>query len=273
MTRYAAWMVLASLAGVLQFGCYGSKLLRQPVTTAENARDLQAVREQQAALERRLVALEGKLQEQSELLRSMKAEMGTRADDLDHQVRSVDSKLRDALGARTPRGGTPSIWSATPAAPHPVQPPSSSIPPSTASPDSAEPTRKSSEPGPAVEPKRLYDTAYLDLNRGNYSLSMQGFREFLRQSPESDLGDNAQYWIGECLYAQRQYREAIEEFLEVRERYPRGDKVPAALLKIGYSFLQLEDRASARRYLNLVIEKFPNSDEAGLARAKLRVAG
>ncbi len=120
--------------------------------------------------------------------------------------------------------------------------------------------------------KRLYDQAYKDLTRGNYSLALLGFREYLRRSPASDLADNAQYWTGECYYAQRDYDPAIQEFLKVQKDYPQGDKVPAALLKTGFSFLQMEDRASARRYLNQVVEQFPNSEEAVSARNKLRSA-
>ena len=91
--------------------------------------------------------------------------------------------------------------------------------------------------------------------------------------PDSDLADNAQYWIGESFYAQRDFDRAIQEFLQAVDGYPGGDKHPAALLKIGYSFLQTGDRDSARSYLKRLVEEFPNSDEAELARNKIRSAG
>jgi tol-pal system protein YbgF len=121
-----------------------------------------------------------------------------------------------------------------------------------------------------AQTKAIYDNAYLDLNRGNYPLAMIGFQDYLRRSPGSDLSDNAQYWIGECYYAQRDFRRAIDELTLVDRDYPLGDKVPAALLKIGYSHLQLEEREEAKEVLRDLINRFPTSDEAAQARAKIK---
>jgi len=122
---------------------------------------------------------------------------------------------------------------------------------------------------PTLEPKKLYDTAYLDLTRGNYQLALQGFEEYLSHFPESEFADNAQYWIGEVYYAQQDYQRAIEEFKKVVQNYPKGEKVPAALLKIGFTYLNLNAFTSGKKYLNMVIAQFPNSEEARLARSRL----
>jgi tol-pal system protein YbgF len=292
-------MLVLFLFPCLLGGCYGAKVLRQPVTVEESARDLAAVRQEQAAVEARLSELEKRSSEQAELLRGLRAESITRSGEVEARLATIDSRLRDALGQREGYGRPgASFWNATPGAPRTGDPdggtPSA---PGTGSGDSGatgvpsgQPTGRdapglvdtpvggadsSGVPGGAVseaDAKRTYDQAYKDLTRGNYSLALLGFRDFLRRSPASDLADNAQYWIGECFYAQRDYDPAVQEFLKVQENYPRGDKVPAALLKTGFSFLQLEDRASARRYLNQVVEQFPNSEEAVSARNKLRSA-
>jgi tol-pal system protein YbgF len=120
-----------------------------------------------------------------------------------------------------------------------------------------------------VQAKVIYDNAYLDLNRGNYALALLGFRDFLAKDPQSDLADNAQYWIGECYYAQRDFAQAIEEFRLVERQYPQGEKVPASLLKVAYAQLQLEDRDAARATLEDLIGRFPSSNEAAQARTKL----
>lgn len=287
-------------------GCYGAKVLRQPVTVEESARDLEAVRQQQAAVEVRLGELEKRSSEQSELLRGLRAETTTRYGDVETRLATIDSRLRDALGQREGFGRPgASFWNAAPGAPRTGEAGGGMIPaPSPGTGDPGSGGTPTGQPGDAIAPepagasvpgadgagvadgdnpspggeisesdaKRLYDQAYKDLTRGNYSLALLGFREYLRRSPASDLADNAQYWIGECYYAQRDYDPAIQEFLRVQKDYPQGDKVPAALLKTGFSFLQLEDRASARRYLNQVVEQFPNSEEAISARNKLRSA-
>ncbi len=280
-------LVLFLLAPCLLGGCYGAKVLRQPVTVEESARDLEAVRQQQAAVEARLAELEKRSSEQAELLRGLRAETTSRFGDLDTRLATIDSRLRDAAGSRESYGRpSPSFWNAAPGSPRAgdqggagtaLGAPADSGGPRPAGPadSSGVAGGESPVPGGTVsesDAKRFYDQAYKDLTRGNYALSLVGFGEFLRHSPGSDLADNAQYWIGECHYAQRDYNMAIQEFLKVQETYPRGDKVPAALLKAGFSFLALDDRASARRYLNQVVEQFPNSEEAVSARNKLRSA-
>jgi tol-pal system protein YbgF len=119
-------------------------------------------------------------------------------------------------------------------------------------------------------PKRaIYDTAYLDMVRGNYDLAMQGFREFLQTGSENELKDNAQYWIGECFYAERNHDEAIAAFQRVVDEYPRGNKVPAALFKIGKCYYELNDPEEASRYFQSVIGGYPHSEESKLAREYL----
>jgi tol-pal system protein YbgF len=115
----------------------------------------------------------------------------------------------------------------------------------------------------------LYDSAYLDVTRGNYGLALMGFEQFLETSPESELADNARYWIGECFYAQGKYIEALAEFRRVVEDYPDGSKVPAALLKIGLTYAQLGQDDKARIFFERVSAEHPNSEEAAAARARL----
>ncbi|MGH7896873.1 MAG: tetratricopeptide repeat protein, partial [Candidatus Binatia bacterium] len=94
------------------------------------------------------------------------------------------------------------------------------------------------EPIPASAPPEFRDATDL-LRRGDNPGAIQKLREFLRKSPKSDLADDAQYWIGEAYYATRDYNRAILEFNEVLLRYPKGDKVPAALLRQAFAFAEL----------------------------------
>lgn len=123
------------------------------------------------------------------------------------------------------------------------------------------------------DPVQLYQSAYQDYQRGNYDLAIAGFREFVQGNPNSDLADNAAYWIGESLYSQRKYKQAIEQFNRVINGYPRSDKVPAALLKKSYAYVELGERAQAIVQLQYVVHEHPQSSEASLARQKLRELG
>ncbi|MFQ5599394.1 MAG: tol-pal system protein YbgF [Candidatus Krumholzibacteriia bacterium] len=125
-------------------------------------------------------------------------------------------------------------------------------------------------PRATVTPRALYDAAYQDLTRGNHGLALMGFQEVLAQFPLSELADNAQYWIGETYYDQQDYERALEEFRKVPGQFGAGDKVPAAMLKIGFCLLNLEDPDAARRAFQELIDRYPDSEEARLAKTKLR---
>jgi tol-pal system protein YbgF len=128
-------------------------------------------------------------------------------------------------------------------------------------------------PVPGEDPMQMYQAAYRDYQRGNFDLAISGFREFIAKNPNSDLADNASYWIGESLFSQKKYREAIEQFDSVVTTYPKSDKVPGALLKKGYSYISLGERAQGVVQLQYVVHEHPNTQEASLARQRLKQLG
>ena len=121
--------------------------------------------------------------------------------------------------------------------------------------------------------EELYNTAFADLNKGSYDLARQGFAEYLKNYPDTELSDNAQYWIGESHYIQRKFSDAIQGFDKVLTSYPKGDKAPAAALKKGYSLLETKNNDAGIRELRLLIQKYPNSDSAPLAKDRLNAMG
>ncbi|MEO6486818.1 MAG: tol-pal system protein YbgF, partial [Thermoanaerobaculia bacterium] len=129
-------------------------------------------------------------------------------------------------------------------------------------------------PQASVEnPLDLYNAAYRDYQRGNFDLAIAGFQEYLRDNASSDLADNAAYWIGESLFSQKKYREAIAQFDDVVNRYSRSDKVPGSLLKKGFSYISLGERAQGIVQLQYVVHEHPTSQESALARQRLRQLG
>ena len=130
-----------------------------------------------------------------------------------------------------------------------------------------EKTEEKSLPDPAA----LYMEG-LDLVREkkDYLEGLQVFKRFLSLFPKHELADNAQYWIGEVYYVRGDWERAVLEFNKVIKEYPQGDKVPAALLKQGYSFEKLGALKEAKVLLKRVIEKYPKSAEAELAEDHLK---
>ena len=116
----------------------------------------------------------------------------------------------------------------------------------------------------------LYGRAKQFFDKGEYEDARELFRAFLKQYPKSKNADNAQFWLGEIYYREKWYEKAILEYQKVIENYPKGNKTPSALLKQGFAFLNLDDKANAKLILKELIRKFPESNEANVAKNKLK---
>lgn len=129
----------------------------------------------------------------------------------------------------------------------------------------------SSRPGRAGEGDavKLYRQSFQILGQGKHDEAAEGFREFLRRFSNHDLADNAQYWLGECAYDRKDYSTAVREFRRVVERFPRGNKVPDALLKIGFSYLALGSTDAGKQTLEQLVRSYPRHETAALATARL----
>jgi tol-pal system protein YbgF len=127
--------------------------------------------------------------------------------------------------------------------------------------------------GRTPEPTQLYNAAYEDYLRANFDLAIQGFRDYAKRYPDTDLADNALYWIGECYYSKKSYKDAIDAFTQLLNTYKTSDKAAAALLKKGLAYLELGDRSQAVINLQYVLYEHPGTKEAELARSRLAALG
>jgi tol-pal system protein YbgF len=127
------------------------------------------------------------------------------------------------------------------------------------------------KPGKSDSPDAvtLYRKAFEALRAGRHEEAERGFREFVRAYPSHDLADNSQYWLGECFYDRKDYAAAVHEFRKVIERYPSGNKVPDALLKVGFSYLLLGSTEAGRQTLSQLQRSYPRHEAAGLATTRL----
>jgi tol-pal system protein YbgF len=130
-----------------------------------------------------------------------------------------------------------------------------------------QPTFAQLTPGNA---EQLFAAAYSDYSRGNYDLALSEFRQYVETYPSSELADNAQYWVGEILAAQKKYPEAAAEFERVAVLSPKGDKVAVALYKRGLALLEMGNKEEAAKQFQALVKAHPKSPEAGLAEQQLQ---
>jgi tol-pal system protein YbgF len=124
-------------------------------------------------------------------------------------------------------------------------------------------------PRPTGTDQQNYQAAF-DLIQGrHYEEAGKAFTQFLVDFPKSPLADNAQYWLAETRYVQRQFKEALPEFQKVIDKYPMSAKMPDAMLKVGYCQVELGHRDAARTVLQQVMRQFPDTTAARLASQRL----
>ncbi len=123
---------------------------------------------------------------------------------------------------------------------------------------------------PSAREKALYDDAYSSFKRSNYKTAKDKFKKFISTFPNSSYKVNSQFWIGECYYKTEDFAEAIIKYDEIIAAYPQHPKAASALLKQGFAFLKLGDATDGKLILNKVITNYPKSDQAEIARRKLK---
>ena len=127
---------------------------------------------------------------------------------------------------------------------------------------------------PAALPKSgkgedaAYKAAVQPALAGRSADSISRFQTFLQEYPQGRYAANAEYWIGEGLYSQGKYKEALAQFEKVNSQWPRHHKNADALLKTGMTLSRMGDKDGAAQAYKKVLSQFPSSEAAGIVRSR-----
>ncbi len=119
------------------------------------------------------------------------------------------------------------------------------------------------------DPEASYRSALEALRAGRYAECEEQLRRFLTHHPDSDLADNAWFWIAESLFLRGRFQEAVEAYRQGIDRYPTGNKTPDALYKLGTALASIGEARRALEVWQELVRRFPKSDAAGRAREHL----
>jgi len=276
VTKGSLWLPLVFSAALAAAGCATGADEAVQQDLAQMRRDLDglnlAVHRSRGETETVLNQLERRAREQSgESARQLSA-MNARIDGLTAEMSRLSVRLDELAqrldGQNRPQGAGPSGRPT----PSPVPAPSASG------------GARSPGDGTAEE---SYKAAYLDFTKGNYTLAIAEFREFVRRHPDASQADGAQYWIGESYFsmgraaasagqaekAREALEQSVQEFRKVFVNYPRGRQVPTALYKEALALVELKQVKVAQARLQYLVDNFPQSEEAPLARERLKNLG
>ena len=209
-------------------------------------------------------------------LRGQLETLSHRIDRLEERQRKlyldVDQRLQKVESGAQGQVAGPSTQPAT----SPTTPPSPESTATATQPEATTPSTTTETPAttPGVDPfaeQQAYQSAFDLVRSGSYEEAAIAFQEFIVTYPTGSYADNALYWLGETFYVRRQFAQAVKEYERLVATYPNSQKLPDALLKIGYSHDELGNKAEAERVLGQLIQSHSQSTAATLARKRLLI--
>jgi tol-pal system protein YbgF len=215
-----------------------------------------SVQDVQANSGARLDTMSTQVQGLSDNLEEIKSRLGKlnqQLADLQNSVQNIDSRIA---------GGGPAASSAPP-------PSNSAVP----SPRSTAPASENSPSGPPPSADTLYSNGLRDITSGKYDLARSEFVDYLKFYGETDLASNAQFYLGEIAYSQKQFDQAVDEYEKVLNNYPKSFKLAPARLKKGMALIELNQKPAGVKELREVVKRYPGTEEERRARAKLKDLG
>ena len=121
---------------------------------------------------------------------------------------------------------------------------------------------------PNTSPDKQYEFATSFLKVGDYPTAERAFREFVLSNPDHQLAGNAQYWYAETFRIRQLYTDAAAAYLEGYQKYPKGEKAPVNLLKLGVSMVQIGEKDQGCKMINGVEKQYPKANQSVIQKAK-----
>jgi tol-pal system protein YbgF len=237
--------MLALVAGAAVGGCASGERAAREQEIAALRSQLEELRKGQQANAKELARLSGEMKaldaQSTFVISEVKASSEERA-----RVKGAIEETGKAV--RELQGAVEALSKAAPA-------PQAALAPSSFAPDAS--------------PEQIYGTAMNSVQAEQYGRAAAEFGELTKRFPDHPLASNAQYWIGEAQYRQREFSQALVEFRKVIDAYPKSGEVPEALLKIGLCHRALMDQAQAREAWEQVTREYPETNAASQARSLL----
>jgi tol-pal system protein YbgF len=120
-----------------------------------------------------------------------------------------------------------------------------------------------------VDVQKLFQIARKDMNAKDYERARKEFEELASKFSTDPVAADCQYWVGEILFVQKQYKEAIAKYKDIAKTFPQSAILPSAIFKAGLCYQKLNDKANMKKAWDELIQKYPYSDEAMQAKARM----
>ena len=113
-----------------------------------------------------------------------------------------------------------------------------------------------------------YEFAVSFMKIGDYETAEFALREFIDKNKDHDLAGNAQYWYGETFRIRQLYSDAATAYLDGYQNYPKSDKAPDNLLKLGITMVQLGEKDQGCKMISGLKKEYPKASKSVLQKAQ-----
>ena len=121
---------------------------------------------------------------------------------------------------------------------------------------------------PNKSPKEQYEFAISFMKIGDYETAEFALKEFIEKNKDHDLAGNAQYWYGETFRIRQLYSDAATAYLDGYQNYPKSDKAPDNLLKLGITMVQLGEKEQGCTMITGIKKQYPKASKSVLQKAQ-----
>jgi len=197
-------------------------------------------------LNSQIADMEARLDRQKARLESLRG----RLDTIDHRIDQLRGQIASAPATQPSTQPAPAPGGTTPlAAPVPGAPQGGS---------------------PGENAKSIYSQAMRDYQSGHFTLAQKEFAEVISRYPSSYLAGSAQFWIGQSLFYSKNYKDAIDAYNQLIQKYPESGKKADAFYKRAMSYELMGDKTQAIHYYKKILEVFPAENDLD-EKAKRRI--
>lgn len=251
MRKFYLILIILSAGLFLLTGCASRRQLDKMET------QLDYLEKSNANIEQKITELDSLIQVQEESQRQFLAQLRSSITTFEQRLEQLDYKLVDLTDRINTLAEQPALVTQTP-----VQ-------------DTTAGSDTTTEASTTVDPKVVFNAAYKSLVAGNNEIAILGFEEYLKSFPNTELTDDAQYWLGESYYNMDppDYQKARMEFRKVVDNYPESDRMASAKFKLARSLEELGEQAEAIGIYREIVGDYPQTAEANRSKVQLEGLG
>ena len=113
-----------------------------------------------------------------------------------------------------------------------------------------------------------YEFAVSFMKIGDYETAEFALKEFIDKNKDHDLAGSAQYWYGETFRIRQLYSDAATAYLDGYQNYPKSNKAPDNLLKLGITMVQLGEKDQGCKMISGIKKEYPKANKSVLQKAQ-----